>query len=341
MIDAGAGKLSRSPIFVTQQLAEPKKHPLWIVALQATVSCALLVWIFSRQDFLRGLSGVLFSADIRWLVCGFFLAGIVQLLCLLRWRIFLKMAGIDMGFGESAAIFLAGLFCNLLLPGGAGGDVVKIGLLAARRRDVGRAAMSVLMDRLAGSVSMIVLGTVLMASQYSWLSEAPVVSGLVRTIGIYLLALACLIVLSVLLSSGRIVSRLPGNWPGRARLVELSGVYFQCALQWRHTLMALGISMLMLFLFFLTYYCSARAYGLELSPWKFCALMPTVDIVSGLPISLGGVGVRESLFALLLGSLASVTAPLAVSVSVCGYMMSALWGVPGAFFWLVGRKELI
>ena len=37
--------------------------------------------------------------------------------------------------------------------------------------------------------------------------------------------------------------------------------------------------------------------------------------------------------------LAAVPGPLAVSISLGGYFMSALWGVPGAFFWLVKREE--
>ena len=94
----------------------------------------------------------------------------------------------------------------------------------------------------------------------------------------------------------------------------------------------------MLALFFLTYYCSGRAYGVDLPASKFLALMPAVDIISGLPVSFGGLGVREGLFAFLLGNLAAVPPSLAVSISLCGYMMSALWGVPGAFYWLVKRE---
>ncbi|MFZ4775720.1 MAG: lysylphosphatidylglycerol synthase transmembrane domain-containing protein [Terrimicrobiaceae bacterium] len=319
---------------------ERKKNYRWLIpAIQAVVSCALLVWLFSRPGFQGQLAAVFFSADQSWLIVGFLLAGLVQVLCLLRWRIFLKMAGVEIGIRESGAIFFAGLFCNLFLPGGAGGDVVKISLLAARGKDLGRSAISVLMDRLCGAVSMILLGTTLMAWQYAWLLKSPLVSGLIQSIAIYLSALAALIILSVVLSAGGIVGRLPARWPGRSRLVELSGVYFQCARQWPRTCVALGISIVMLALFFLTYYCSARAYGIGLSPSQFLALMPAVDIISGLPVSLGGVGVRESVFVFLLGTLAAVPGPVAVSVSLGGYLMSALWGVPGAFFWLVRRED--
>lgn len=295
--------------------------------------------LFSGPGFRGNLFATLLSAEPRWLLAGFLLAGIVQFLCLLRWRIFLKMAGIEIRFAESASIFFAGLFCNLFLPGGAGGDVVKIALLAARGKDLGRSAISVLMDRLCGTVSMILLWAGLMSWQFQWLAKSPLVAGLVQVTAVYLLVLTGLIVLSVVLSSPRIVGRLPARWPGRRQLVELTGVYSQCAVQWPRTLLTIGVSMAMLALYFLTYFCSGRAYGLELPPGKFLALMPTVDIISGLPVSLGGLGVREGLFTFLLGNLAAVPGPLAVSISLGGYLMSALWGVPGAFFWLVKREK--
>lgn len=338
IVDAGGDKLAGLPILVIEQ----KKNNLrkLVLPAQAAVSIALLAWLFSAPEFRANLSSVLLSADPRWLLGGLLLAGMVQILCLMRWRIFLKMAGIDIGLAESASIFFAGLFCNLFLPGGAGGDVIKIGLLVAGGEDAGRSAISVLMDRLCGSVSMIVLGAVLMTWQFDWLSNSPVVTGLIHTIAIYLVVLSGLIVLSVVLSSRGVVGRLPDRWPGRKRLMELTGVYFECAVQWPKTLRALGVSMVMLALFFLTYYCSSRAYGVELEATKFLALMPTVDIISGLPVSLGGVGVREGLFVFLLGNLAAVPAPLAASISICGYVMSAVWSLPGAFFWIVKKEKI-
>jgi hypothetical protein len=310
-----------------------------ILVLQAAVSLSLLAALLSGPGFRGKLSSVLLSADPRWLAAGFLLAGAFQILCLIRWRIFLKMAGVNIGLAESTGIFFAGLFCNLFLPGGAGGDVVKIGLLAARGHDAARATLSVIMDRLTGSVSMVVLGTALMAWKLPWLTTSPVVAGLIHAMGIFLSAVALLIVASVVLSARGIVSRLPARWPGRAKLIELSGVYFQCAIQWPRTLFAQLVSMVMLVLFFLTYYFSARAYGVDPGMGCFLALMPTVDIISGLPISLGGVGVREGVFTLLLGSLASVPAPTAIAISLAGYLMSALWGIPGAFLWLLHRRH--
>jgi len=316
-----------------------KSPRLWIVVFQVAVSAGLLGWIVSRPDFRATIQTVLAQADLRWLAAGFALAGVVHLLCLARWRVFLSMAGVRVGWNESAGIFFAGLFSGLFLPGGAGGDLVKIGLLASRGHDPALSALSVIMDRLAGSVTMILLGASLLAAQYPWLSSNPVTAGIVQSIGIYLLIVALLIAASVVLSSGPVVSHLPPGWPGRAKLVEVSAAYFRSAREWPRTLGAIAISAVMLALFFLTYYIAARACGVDPGLVRFLSLMPLVDIIAGLPVSLGGLGVREGVFVLLLGSLAGVPAAAAVAASLTGYMMSAVWGVPGAFLWLIRKNR--
>jgi uncharacterized protein (TIRG00374 family) len=316
-----------------------KKFRALIPAMQAIVSIALLAVLLSRPGFRTTLTTVVFSADPRWLAAGFFLAGAAQIFALVRWRIFLKIAGLDTSAAESTGIFFAGLFCNLFLPGGAGGDVVKIGLLAARGHDPARAAISVIMDHFAGSISMVVLGSSLMAWKYSWLTSSPVVAELVHGIAFFLVAISLVILATFALSAPRIVSSLPASWPGRGKLIELSGVYFQCAIQWRRTLFAQFVSGGMLMLLFLSYYFSARAYGIDPGLGRFFALMPTIEMISGLPVSLGGVGVRETVFVLLLGSLLGTPEPTAVAISLAGYTMTVLWGIPGAFLWLLRRKK--
>lgn len=316
-----------------------KSRRRWIVAAQVAVSAGLLAWMVSRPDFRASLESVLAVADVRWLAAGFGLAGVVHLLCLARWRVFLSMAGIRVGWLESAGIFFAGLFSSLFLPGAAGGDLVKIGILASRGHDPALSALSVIMDRLAGSVTMVVLGTALLVTQYPWLSSNPATAGLVQSIGIYLLVVAVLIVASVALCSGSLASRLPSKWPGRTKLIELAQAYFRLAREWPRTLGAIGISMAMLVLFFLTYYLAARACGIDPGLLRFLSLMPMVDIIAGLPVSLGGLGVREGVFVFLLGGLAGVPPAAAVAASLTGYMLSAVWGLPGAFLWLFRKAS--
>ena len=309
---------------------------LILFCLQVAVSVVLLVWLFSRGDFLAEMQSVILATKPGWFFSGLLVAGIVQVLCLIRWRIFLRMAGIRTGWRESGGVFFAGLFSNLFLPGGAGGDLVKIGLLATRGRDPGRSALSVVMDRLSGSVSMIVVGSGLILWRRDWLSQVPEVGAVMNGILIFFVGLAAVLVLSVALCARGVVSRLPASWPGRAKVVELTEAYFQLAVQWQQTVVAVVVSCVMLVLYFLTFFLAARACGVVLPVGDFLAIMPAVDVISGLPVSLGGFGVRESVFVLILGRIAGVAAAVAVTISLTGYILSAVWALPGAFLWIYG-----
>lgn len=307
------------------------------MAVQAAVSISLLAWLATQTDFLRDVGRVWDSSDPWWLGGGLVLAGVVQGLCLWRWRIFLKASGLRVGFREACGIYLAGTFAGLFLPGGAGGDVVKVAMLGARRYDTGRAALSVIMDRLCGSVSMILVGSVLILWHREWLSRSPAVATMMNGVLIYLVVLAAGIALTFVLATRS--GKLPKGWPLRDRFVDVANAFVRGVLDWRLSVLAVAVSCVMLVLYFLTFFFSARACGLGLPAGDFLALMPAVDILSGLPVSLGGFGVREATFHFLLGDLAGVPSGEAVAVSLTGYVLSALWAVPGGILWMWRSKK--
>jgi len=68
--------------------------------------------------------------------------------------------------------------------------------------------------------------------------------------------------------------------------------------------------------------------------------MPVIDAVSSMPISVAGVGVRESTFQVLMKDLAGVTAEIAVAASLAGFACNTLWALLGAFFFLKKRDRM-
>ena len=159
--------------------------------------------------------------------------------------------------------------------------------------------------------------------------RSAVVAGLIKAVFAYLLLVVVLLAGSFLLSARGLTSRLPSRFPLRKIIIEFTGAYLQFVVAWRQTLAASLLSILMLLGYFATFYFSGRAFGLQVPIVEFFALMPAVDIISALPISLGGFGVREQLFVTLLGDLWGVPAAQAVSISLGGALLSMLWGLFG------------
>jgi len=66
------------------------------------------------------------------------------------------------------------------------------------------------------------------------------------------------------------------------------------------------------------------------------SLMPVIDVITMLPVTLSGLGLREAVFQALVVPLCAVAPATAVLVSLTGFFVGATWSLPGAgvFLWL-------
>lgn len=305
------------------------KHRL-IIALQVIVSVGLLAWIFRDGGFREGAWEALRGAAPGWIAAGFVLAGIENLLGVLRWRIFLGVLGIRIGFWRTAQIFFIGLLFNTFFIGSVGGDAVKVLILIGQGHRKSAAILSVIMDRMSGLAALVLTAALFMGLRFDWLTQSPVVAAMIHFVFAYLLVLVAGVAISFWAASRGVVSRAPSWLPMRERLLRLAGAYFEFVRAWPRTLLACGISFLMLWGYYLVYFCSARAFGVETGVAAFFAIMPAADVISALPISVGGIGVREQLFIILLGDLLGVAPEVAAPVSLVGFFNNACWGLLGA-----------
>ena len=302
----------------------------WVALfIQSLVSVALLAWIFWQEDFRTRTWQVLTSARPEWLAAGFVVAGAGNLLGVVRWGIFLRVLGIRLSPWDVLRLSFVGLLFNHFLVGVVGGDAVKVVWLVAKGQPRTAALLSVIMDRTSGFGALILCSLIFMLSFFDWLMRSPVVAGLMQAVFFYLFALTALIVFSFVMSAKGLTGRLPLSFPGRKVIIEFTEAYFQFVSSWRQTLLASLLSVAMLLAYFLTFYFSAKAFGLEVPLGEFFAFMPAVDIISALPISLGGFGIREQLFATLLGELWGAPAAQAVSISLAGASIALVWGLFG------------
>ncbi|NJM36573.1 MAG: hypothetical protein HC845_01130 [Akkermansiaceae bacterium] len=83
-----------------------------------------------------------------------------------------------------------------------------------------------------------------------------------------------------------------------------------------------------------------RAVGGTANYGAVISAMPVIDAISGLPISVAGVGVREKLFEVLMHDLAGVAPATAVAASLVGFACNGLWAALGALFFLKKRDRV-
>ncbi len=301
-----------------------------LILLQTGVTLGLLAFFFHDPEFRRDALGALRNTDPRWLAAGVLAAGTENFLGVIRWRIFLRMLGIQLPFWKSVQICMVALFCNTFMLGAVGGDLVRAGYLIRRGSGKTESLLSVVMDRVSGLGALIAYTLALTAWNYEWLAQSPIVVKFFAFVIVYQFGALVLIAASLFLAARGLTER-PPKWAPFPDFVRKFGLGFaKLAHDWRGSLRATALSLVMLAGYFFVFWCTTRAFGLGIPFIDLSTLIPVADVISALPISIGGLGVRESTFVVLLGKLAAVPKATAVSVSLVGYLVNTSWGLAGA-----------
>ena len=310
-----------------------------LTALQVAVTIGLLWWVFHDPERRGEMLAALKLADWWWLVVGVVVFFGCTVVATARWKILLAVQDIHMTWLRTWQLFMVGMFFNLFMLGSTGGDVVKMFLTMREARENKAAALlSVFMDRVIGMLALIFLSVGFLYFRYDMLNHTEGNSTLL-TLLLWLLAAALATIVGMFVVSGLgWVHYLPAWTPLRGRIVEISAACHMYARGWRRTIWAFLISFPLFGMFFTTFYCAARAFTDQLGVVDIFSVMPIVAVITAIPISVSGIGVRESLFVSLLAPF-GVTAAIATLISVTGFLINTLGSLAGGVVFLFYRPS--
>lgn len=313
-----------------------------LTALQVGVTLFALYWIFRKPDVRAGMLAALRQADPKWLLLSLLAAAISPIAATLRWGLLLRVQDIRLSWMRVTQLYMIGNFFNLFLLGSTGGDAVKLFYLLRLVEPKKRAGavMAVGIDRVIGLMALIVLATVLVISRYHWLTQTKAASALLASFALIIGSGALGIVVTGAVVGLRLTDKLPAAMPGRTKILEGAAAIQTYARSWPSVISCMFISFCGHSSFFFTYYCAARGLRTAISFWDMSVILPIVNTIIALPISVSGVGVRENLFVRLLGDLCGVGKGQAVSISIVGFASSVIfYGLLGGIFYLFYRSS--
>lgn len=306
--------------------------------LQAVITVSLLVWIIGDPRVRTDAAALLRMADLRWVALGLLAGGVNELAGALRWWCCMHLAGVPVGLRRAAALHFMGLFATLFLPGSAGGDAVKIAWVAAEfpERRIG-GVLAALMDRLTGLTAITITATVIALTRHEWFASTPVTARLFQAVMLFFACAMGGLIFWGITSRPRFLHRHPQWLPMRAHILEIASIFDLFFADKRRAVAALALSFAAFASFFLIYYCAARALQTPVPLVDLASLMPMIDVITMLPVTLSGIGLREKTFETLLGALCGVPAAAAVLVSLGGFGLYACWSLLGAPIFLLYR----
>ncbi|MEO7317460.1 MAG: lysylphosphatidylglycerol synthase transmembrane domain-containing protein [Chthoniobacteraceae bacterium] len=315
-----------------------------ITTLQIAVTLGILFFVFRDPAKRAEMAAALRGANSWWLFLGVAVYGLAEIVACIRWQTLLRVQGIVLGWRRVFSLTMIGLFFSFLIPGDTGGDVVKLFYLLKETAGQRTAAvLSVLVDRLIGLIALIVLAASLTFAHWTWLTGTPQTAQYVWIVFFILGVGIAGLVFSLIVTGFGLVYRLPARMPGRERLAELALAYNLYARAWKPSFAAFILSFGVHLLHMATFYCAALAFSSPgartPTPGEFFSIAPIINTIVSLPISLGGIGVRESLFEIFLGNLCGVSQAIAVIISSTGYILTLFWGLVGAAIYLAYRPS--
>lgn len=299
--------------------------------LQVVLTLGLLYWVFADPALLADMRRTLFAAEPLWLVAGVALGVVWIGAAVYRWHLFLRVQGIEIGLGRTGAVCLIGQFFALLLPGSVGGDAARIVLLCREHPHQKQGVvLSVIMDHLTGMIAMTATAAIIAFGRASWFTRSPLTEGAMLALLIFLLGAMLGLTLAFVGAETRFIYWIPNHVPGRERLIDFARAFGLFIRRWRVSLKGVAVSFVTLYGYFATFYCSARAFGAPVSLLDILSVMPVIDAVSALPLTVAGLGVREKVFETMMRALLQIPANVSLLISLGGFACSVFWSVVGA-----------
>lgn len=279
-------------------------------------------------------------ADLGWIAASILLVLADRTLMAYRWLVLLCPIEPARRPPRSALlrIFFISTFAGTFLPASVGGDLVRAYRLSRLNVPRGPALASVMMDRLLGVVSLVVVGTAglvlagrrdLFASQAVTLSLA--VAGLVSVSGA-----AAVFSATVADVIRRVAEQLPV-----ARIRALAGELALATRAYaRHhgeLVNVLAGSVGVQILRIVQAYCLGRALGLTAPVAVYFAFIPLILLIMLLPVSINGIGPAQAAFVWFFAPGASTPAE-AFALSVLFLALGVLGNLPGGLLVALGPE---
>ncbi len=312
-----------------------------LTLLQIAVTVTVLFFVFRNPEKNAQMLAAVRASDPRWLLAALGIGLMPVLSATTRWWLLLRVQAIPLRWVEALRIYLIGAFFNLFLPGSTGGDAVKAFYILRRAPADKRAGaiLTVVIDRVLGLLALVLIAGVFVLWRHSWLTSNPEAARWVWTFECILAFAAFGMIVTAGIIGFGVADRLPARMPGRTLMIELSAASRLYAHAWSTSLAALAISGLGHFLLFSAFYCAARALHAAVGFWDMAAVLPVINTLISMPVSLSGVGAREYLFEKCLGTLCHLPENLPTPISLLGFIFSVLIpGLIGAAVYILHRS---
>lgn len=288
------------------------------------VSAALLYFALRKANF-SDLASRLDIASVGWIGLAIVITLLQVFVAALRWREISADCGAPLTTAAATRFYMIGSFFNQTLPSSIGGDAMRLWLVNRSGAGWRAATYSVFVDRAIGLIALAILIVASLPWSYRLIGDPQGRTALL------------LIDLAALGGGGAFLLIGKLHWP---RLKTLWGAHHlqACSVITNHAIFSrkrgpriVALSILIHIMAVVIAWCAVRSIAAPVTFGQVFQLIPPVMLITMLPISIAGWGVREATMGLAFGY-AGLPTYEGINVSL---LFGAAFFIVGAFGGLV------
>jgi len=300
------------------------------------VTLLLFFYIFRKIDF-HQFAATLRNARLDILIAGFLMLWIAHFICIFRWRMLMRPLMPVPSLANLFGIYCIGLFFNLTFPTVIGGDVVKMYYAGRPAKSYAQSFASTFLDRDAGMLAMMIIACVAICVHPVVVPGIPVSLIIWGVFAAFVIGNIALFAphFHRLLTRG--LRRL--GLSKIAKKVDMISDAFQTMGKHPGALLSsLTVSFINQLLVISVTYIIALGLRLHVPFPYFLVFVPVITLISMIPISLNGMGLREYSFMSLFVAI-GVPPASCIALGVISSVVVILSSLPGGIVYMFFRNK--
>ncbi len=285
-------------------------------------------WFLSKKLDYSQLPELFYSMNYYLLLLALILQFASIAIAALRWQLVMRSLGFGGNFGFYQNLYFKGFFFSQALPGSVGGDAIRLLALKDEGYKVGDSLYGIFIDRVVGLTGLLLISLFALLFAPAYLTDAIKYT-------VFMISFGGIVGFVGLLFVHKLFDF--GKMPKLRIVGELSRRFFRVYENAKKANLQLALSVVIHFLSILCVYSISAAAGLGVEFGAFLCLMPLVILLTILPISFAGWGVREgAMVGLFAMSGAGKEAIMAVSIAYGVILIAS--SIPGFFAWIKSKN---
>ncbi len=300
-------------------------------AVKILVSAALLYFALRKINF-YDLASRFDVASLGWIGLAIVVTFLQIFLGALRWREISSDCGAPLATTQAFRFNLIGTFFNQTLPSSIGGDAVRLWLVARAGAGWRAATYSIFVDRTIGLIALAIVIVASLPWSYRLIDDPHGRSALLLVDFTALAAGAGFLIL------GRLRWPWLKRWRVTHHLHACSVIANRLIFSRQHGPKLAAISLLVHVLTAVIAWCVVRSIAAPVLFGQVFQLVPPIMLITMLPISIAGWGVREATMGLAFGY-AGLATNEGVNVSLLFGCVSFIVGAFGGLVWIFSAEK--